>query len=161
MLQICPNVASAPDCVGDTPLHDAADNSNPQEHSIRCTEALLAAGANINAQNRVGDTPLHNAWKRRGENQRLIDFMIQKGADTSIRNNLGFTAEGLAQEVSNSTAAAVEADQAYKTLYAERSRWRDIHWDIQRRLSDNRARFASQRAALVLHDALGTRGSRG
>lgn len=139
-------MASTSDCVGDTPLHDAVDNSNPQQHGIRCLQLLLAAGANINAQNAVGNTALHNAYKRRGEKSQLIDRMMQNGADHKIENNVGLTAPEWEREISLSSIAAIESDRTYKQLYNEKSGWQIVQRNIQERVNANRRRFADQRA---------------
>jgi ankyrin repeat protein len=70
-----------------TPLHIAAVNGFNSAIKL-----LINAGANVNAQNNFGETPLmhvvSNLWRfnKRKKTQDLIKFMIEKGADLSIKD---------------------------------------------------------------------------
>ncbi len=74
---------------GDTALHLAAMEG--QDEAVR---ALLAAGANINAQTLQGFTALHHAASRGHRDVVLV--LIEGGADTSLRNGEGKLASDFA-----------------------------------------------------------------
>jgi len=59
-------------------------------------EILLAAGADVNAQDYAGDTSLHyvcNAWNRhlQDPDKKLIQLLLDHGADVNVRDNAGST----------------------------------------------------------------------
>ena len=61
-------------------------------------EALLAAGADVNArEERFGQTPLHKAAGF-SENPAVIETLLAAGADVNARNSGGETPWDLAQE---------------------------------------------------------------
>lgn len=66
---------------GQTPLHYVAD---PE-----IVDLLLAHDADINARDSKGDTPLHIAAK--GGLVGMVEALINKGADTTVKNNDGKT----------------------------------------------------------------------
>lgn len=68
-------------------------------------EELVAAGAPINAQNVVGSTPLMVAVAAR--NQRLVLFLLKKGANPEIQNKRGATARTLARQLNNPDLIAI------------------------------------------------------
>ncbi len=69
----------------DTPLNAAA-----RINDIEVVRLLIDAGANVNHQGEFGSTPLHNTDC--GECQKLL---LENGADPSIKNNDGWTADDL------------------------------------------------------------------
>ncbi|MEZ0260557.1 MAG: ankyrin repeat domain-containing protein [Alphaproteobacteria bacterium] len=60
---------------------------------IAVVEALLAKGANVDAQDSAGDTPLFKA--ARAGNQEMAEFLLQKGADARHINATGETLESI------------------------------------------------------------------
>ncbi len=75
---------------GDTPLHMAAIGSrNPS-----VIEALLAAGAEINARSDDGSTPLQ-AWQRSGHGGRrdpeVFKALLAAGANPNVSDSIGWT----------------------------------------------------------------------
>jgi uncharacterized protein len=71
---------------GFTPLHGAAAHGFWDE-AVQIAEALLAAGADVNARSReLGLVPLHEATGRR-----MIELLLSSGADPAIRNTEGLT----------------------------------------------------------------------
>lgn len=73
------------DYEGQTALHRAA--LIPQEETLELIRYLIEHGANINAQDNAGNTPLFVAYAVKNEN--TIRLLIEKGADTTIKNNIG------------------------------------------------------------------------
>ena len=96
-----------PDVDGFTPLHFAA-----QSGAVDVAEALLAAGATVDARNTYGNTPLFVAVfdsKGRGE---LITLLRSRGADPYAINESGQTPVGLARLIGNEDVAQHFADLA-------------------------------------------------
>ena len=62
-------------------------------------QTLLSNGAAINYQNRYGNTALHIAAKK--GNFEVVKALVEKGANTTIKNNDGKTALDLAIESNN------------------------------------------------------------
>jgi len=71
---------------GATPLHEAlsGDGSN-----LVAAEELLAAGADINATNYDGQTPLHLTYETLSEYERVVPFMLDRGANPLLRDRWG------------------------------------------------------------------------
>ena len=89
-----PNARDKRDFFKDTPLHHAAAfNKNPA-----VIEALLQAGADLEAQNDYRDTPLHYAAKY-NENPAAIEALLKAGADVNARSTVKSTALHLSAEV--------------------------------------------------------------
>ena len=83
-------------CNGETPFMIAAvKRSAPQT-----LEILLEAGADINAQDKFGNTSFMYIVKHPQALMRLriLDFMIEKGADANVKNNKGQTIWDFAAE---------------------------------------------------------------
>lgn len=77
--------------LGSTPLHLAATNPN-----IAPLKVLLAAGANVNAEDADGATPLHMAaYTNRIENAKAL---LEAGADVHAQSSSGRTALMLARK---------------------------------------------------------------
>ncbi len=62
------------------PLHYAAEVGN-----LRIARLLVAAGAQVNARGQSGRTPLHFAGTQLG----MMQFLIEKGADVTVRDTEG------------------------------------------------------------------------
>lgn len=140
---------SAGDCVGDTPLHDAFDNTNSQKFSLRCAQSLLNAGANVNAPNELGNTPLHNAYQRVSDKQEIVDLLLEKGADTIFKNKFGLTASEWGDAVHEATNDAKKAIADYNELYKTRSRWTIVQENIVRSKQDAEASLRQSRFQYV------------
>jgi ankyrin repeat protein len=67
-----------------TPLGAAATYDNTE-----IVEALIAAGANVNARSSGGNTALH--WAANTEQPKNVKILIAAGADVNARNNIGAT----------------------------------------------------------------------
>lgn len=83
-------------CNGETPFMIAAvKRSAPQT-----LEVLLEAGADINAQDKFGNTSFMYIVKHPQALMRLriLDFMIENGADANVKNNKGQTIWDFAAE---------------------------------------------------------------
>lgn len=81
-----------------SPLHVAADTEN-----FNFIQALVKAGANVNAQDVNGRTALHfiacGSEKNDDENSlKIAQFLIERGADISIKDNDGKSPADLAVE---------------------------------------------------------------
>jgi len=79
---------------GETALHNACWSKN-----LSIARVLLQHGANINAPSDMGETPLHYAL-RVHEPTDLVTFLIQNGADVSIKGKFG-TPLDVAKEIKN------------------------------------------------------------
>lgn len=82
--------------LGDTPLHLACHWTDAEG-----VAALLAAGANVNALGDRGQTPLF-----RVETVRIVDLLLAAGADPSIIDECGTTAERYLRNVGLTDVAA-------------------------------------------------------
>ncbi|XP_014210319.1 osteoclast-stimulating factor 1 [Copidosoma floridanum] len=82
---------TALDSAGCTPLYWAALSGHED-----CVQLLLELpNPALNAQNKMGDTPLHVAANHGHLN--IVTLLLQGGADASLQNNAGLTAEDIAQ----------------------------------------------------------------
>ncbi|KAL2917422.1 hypothetical protein HK105_203087 [Polyrhizophydium stewartii] len=68
--------------MGNTPLHRAAWARSPA-----CCEVLVAAGANVNAENKGKDTPLHIAVE--SGSLELCEALVMLGANVNAQNRSG------------------------------------------------------------------------
>lgn len=75
------------DFAGQTPLHRAA--LTPKGETLELMKYLIAEGANVNAKDSEGNTPLFIA--QAVKNDDAVNLLINSGADTTIKNNLGVT----------------------------------------------------------------------
>ncbi len=84
------------DTQGQTPLHLAA--LIPQNITIVPAKYLIDKGANVNAKDIYSQTPLFYAYG--AKNKKIVELLIQAGADEKIYNNVGalyFQAENVVQ----------------------------------------------------------------
>lgn len=85
-----------------TPLHYAALNEDSGP-----LEALIAAGANVNARNAEGATPLHmTAFATRTKNAKLL---LEAGADPLLKTNEGRDVASVARRVRADEVAGIVA----------------------------------------------------
>lgn len=70
---------------GTTPLHKAAGTGD-----VGAANALLMAGADVNAKNSYGDTPL--IWASRGGHLDVVQLLVESGADVNAKDRTGMTA---------------------------------------------------------------------
>ena len=77
---------------GKTPLHEAASLGNKE-----LVSQLLECGAAIEARANEGRTPLHEAT-RTNKNWEVIKTLLDRGADSTIRDEFGKTALDYVQE---------------------------------------------------------------
>ena len=87
---------------GAAPLHWAAT-----EDHVGAIEALLAAGADVNAPDSKGATPLH--WAVRGDHVKATRTLLGAGANTHARDSIGATAMRYAIEGGKAGGLLVEA----------------------------------------------------
>jgi len=99
---------SAPHFTAETALHSACSKPSQQPERLRMIKALIAHGADVNAKTKfgvptgsfwrdvktVGETPLHRAAAYCSEE--IIDFLLASGADRSIRDDRGESAQSWA-----------------------------------------------------------------
>jgi len=87
-----PSLLTAPNQNGNTPLHEAAiSGHSPMLVALMGELATHSAYSNeINKQNRLGNTPLHLAFQF--DHTEIVDLLVRKGADTTIKNNAQMTA---------------------------------------------------------------------
>lgn len=127
LLQAGANPA-APNKNGDTPLHEAARRGD-----TATAAKLLAHGADIHAVNNNGDTALHMAATAAcatGQN-RMVDFLLSRGANNLLRNKQGKTAQDNTQLAARTTlfGASVTQHLAHWQAGKEplRARFESIH----------------------------------
>jgi len=77
------------------PIHSAAANRNP-ETAITAVRLLVAHGAQVNVAQRGGWTPLHQAADH--GNQRLVELLLEAGADRQAKSSDGRTPAQMAAE---------------------------------------------------------------
>jgi len=68
-------------CYDDEPIRESAWRGH-----YEITELLLERGANINAISEYNETPLTLACKSYADNMRMIEFLLQNGADITLGN---------------------------------------------------------------------------
>ena len=77
------------------PLHSAAAHRD-RDASLRMARKLIAAGADIEAEQAGGFHPLHQAAA--GDHLELVDLLLEAGADPQCENDTGKTPLDLAKE---------------------------------------------------------------
>jgi uncharacterized protein len=80
---------------GFTPLHSAVA-TDAAAADLELVRRLLDAGADPNARSASGGTPLHTAAFT--GDRRVLDLLLARGGDASIRNERGNTAADIANE---------------------------------------------------------------
>jgi len=104
------------------PLHYAADGylENPSwdaKRQVAMIHLLLAAGADINAQDKNGATPLHRAVRTRCA--AAVKCLLKAGADTTMCNQPGSTPFHLAvQNTGRGGSGATQARAAQREILA-------------------------------------------
>ncbi|MCF6776219.1 ankyrin repeat domain-containing protein [Thiotrichales bacterium 19X7-9] len=105
----------AEDNYAQTALHWACYNGH-----LEVVKILLACGANVNSVDINNNTPLHCAVK----NEDIIELLLQYGADISIKNAEGHTADQLTDyfdirqdEINSELLIAAESGQTDKVEY--------------------------------------------
>ena len=122
-----PNPAPAKAFAGASPLHLASGKApfvSRSAHHATCVdcveiiEALVAAGANLEARNNKGDTPLHLAASK--GSAAAVEALLAAGADLEARNDRKLTpeasAEGAAKDFFRAKQARRERDEIYDCL---------------------------------------------
>ena len=106
-----------------SPLHYAADGyiSGPDwdpERQVQTIKRLLAAGADVNAQDKNGAAALHRAVRTRCA--AAARFLLKAGADPMLRNKPGSTAFHLAvQNTGRGGSGTEEARAAQREIIEE------------------------------------------
>jgi len=72
-------------------LHQTAETAR-----LSLTKTFVKAKLPLNRKDINGDTPLHIAIKH--GNEPVVEYLLEKGADPKIANNVGFTAVDLAEQ---------------------------------------------------------------
>ena len=80
---------------GFTPLHSAVA-TDAAAADVQLVRKLLDAGADPNARSASGGTPLHTAAFT--GDRRVLDLLLARGGDASIRNEQGNTAADIANQ---------------------------------------------------------------
>ena len=88
-----------------TPLHFAA-----QEGCLEAAEALIAAGAIVDAIDVNGNTPLFTAVMNFESDGQLIKLLRRHGADPLLKNHADQSPVGLARLIENYSVAECFAD---------------------------------------------------
>lgn len=111
--------------LGSTPLHLAATNPD-----IGPLKALLAAGANVDAEDADGATPLHMAaYANRIENAKAL---LEAGADPHVQSSSGRTALMLARKSRSDEIAGLIALWILKGCKADKKCEQASTLDINR-----------------------------
>ncbi len=87
---------NARDAHGDTPMHEALSGDGL---NLVAAEQLLAAGADINATNDDDQTPLHISYETLFEYERVVPFMLERGANPLLRDKWGQTVIDIARRM--------------------------------------------------------------
>ena len=88
-----------------TPYNDQIIHIVSCNGDVDSLALLLENGANINSQGESGFTPLHYSVEQ--EKHDLLAYLVKNGADTSLRNDDGQTAEELAELLNNEMALRI------------------------------------------------------
>ena len=94
-----PSFLTDPDQDGNTPLHEAAisGHSSMLNALVKNFSEHKAYSNEINKKNHSGNTPLHLAFQF--DHTEIVELLIQKGADTTIKNNAQMTAPELGEKL--------------------------------------------------------------
>lgn len=102
LLRSNPALRDAPTTLDSTPLHLAATNADAGP-----LQALLAAGANVNARDNEGNTPLHVAVF--SVRQRNVQLLLEANADPLLKTNAGRDASSMARKARADEIAGIIA----------------------------------------------------
>ena len=100
LLKANPALRDARSPLGSTPMHLAATNADPGP-----LQALIAAGADVNARDLEGATPLHMAAY--GTRARQARLLLEAGADPMAKTNAGRDPTSMARKVRADEVAGV------------------------------------------------------
>ncbi len=91
-----PQLVHARNEQGQTPLHCAIVENEPNENNFEIAELLIQYGAAVNAKDNQDQTPLHYAidW----EDSEITELLIQCGADVNAKDNKQKTPRDYAEE---------------------------------------------------------------
>lgn len=114
-------------CLEDSPLLCSAAAMG----DIDAVEALLTAGADVNARGMLGLTPaMVVAWiGRNPEHSQVLERLIQAGADLSLREPGGRTALDLTRDIPNKTAMQI-LERAHAPSGRPATPRRDDGWQL-------------------------------
>jgi ankyrin repeat protein len=88
-----PTLIAKPDGEGNLPLHVAC-----WQKQLGILGVLAAYGPDVNAHGSHGRTPLHYAVHEGDSNSAaIVSYLLDRGADPSLRDDLGYTLEGWAK----------------------------------------------------------------
>jgi len=94
---------------GTTPLHKASKTAYTDEHTLRLLALLVEAKADVNARDDQGATALMDA--ARAKRAPVARFLLDRGADSSLKDCAGQTALDIARAV-DAVAVATVLDPA-------------------------------------------------
>lgn len=98
---------SAKDSSGYTPLHYAASAGN-----AKTAKLLVEAGADVNCEAYTKTTPIQSACSVRGEaSAELLEYLIKKGADTTVKTEAGNDLIGLLDETEKDIIANLDENE--------------------------------------------------
>lgn len=80
---------NARDESGNHPLYYAA--GYPDEDMLITLKELVWWGADIHSRNIGGETPLHAACERDGAHSKVVEYLLQEGADANAVDDAGDT----------------------------------------------------------------------
>lgn len=95
---------------GQTPLHIAAGNKNDKAAHFAMARHFLQLGANVNACDKQMRTPLHAA--RRANLDEMANVLLSAGADATLRDQDGATADESWQKLTATKIARVTTEAA-------------------------------------------------
>ena len=83
---------------GQTPLHAIATTSEGNKReALQVAAWLVENGADANADDEAGNTPVHLAAASDACGGKLLQLLCVKGADTALRNRLGYTVKEVSE----------------------------------------------------------------
>ncbi|KAK7753036.1 hypothetical protein SLS62_004985 [Diatrype stigma] len=116
------SVVNAVDTHGMTPIFEYCNPPAP----TNTLSWLIKNGANVNHQDKSGRTPLHHAVIHRPrcttESDKLVAILVQHGADITIRDNEGLTAEEIAAKGNDPDAKVFLKKERQRRERLEKSR---------------------------------------
>ena len=86
----------------------------PEEVALEAVKFTLAAGVDVNASNANGQTALHGAVYRAADS--IVQHLMDAGAKTDFKDELGRTALDLAEQGFNQVASLIRRDRTAELL---------------------------------------------